>query len=268
MGLATVLDLKAQGYFIPHRHADRLPAELAPYETAETAFAARRDAFAGLLDRVEPLAGELLALADGTPGAPRWDQDWFCRLDAAVAYALVRERRPRQIVEIGSGHSTRFLARAAAAAGAGARLIAIDPEPRASLAALAVDWRREIVQQAPLSLFRSLAAGDVVFIDSSHVLMPGSDVDHLFNRVLPVLSPGVAVHVHDIFLPDPYPAEWTWRGYNEQQAALLLLSGGYEPVFASRYVVTRLKERMQRSAVARLPLADGAYESSLWLEKR
>ncbi len=267
MGLATVLDLKAQGYFIPHRHADRLPAELAPYQTAEAAFAARHDAFVALLDRIEPLAGELLALADGTQGAPRWDQDWFCRLDAAIAYALIRERRPRHVVEIGSGHSTRFLARAASAAGAGTRLIAIDPEPRASLADLPVEWRREIVQQTPPSLFQSLTAGDALFIDSSHVLMPGSDVDHLFNRLLPALATGVAVHIHDIFLPDPYPAEWAWRGYNEQQAALLLIAGGYEPVFASRYVVTRLRHRVQRSAVARLPLVAGAYESSLWLEK-
>jgi hypothetical protein len=51
---------------------------------------------------------------------------------------------------------------------------------------------------------------------SAHILMPGTDVDILFNHVLPGLRRGVLVHVHDIFLPDDYPPEWEWRGYNEQ----------------------------------------------------
>ena len=99
--------------------------------------------------------------------------------------------------------------------------------------------------------------------------MPGSDVDFLFNRVLPGLRRGVLLHVHDIFLPDGYPPEWEWRGYNEQLAIAPLLTGGaWRLLFASRYVATRLAVEVAASAVAALPSVPGALRfSSLWLER-
>ena len=71
-----------------------------------------------------------------------------------------------------------------------------------------------------------LAPGDVLSIDSSHILMPGTDVDILLNRVLPALPAGVLVHIHDVFLPDDYPPAWSWRGYNEQLGVAALVQGG------------------------------------------
>ncbi|MCC7048574.1 MAG: class I SAM-dependent methyltransferase [Alphaproteobacteria bacterium] len=270
LGLATVLGLKPRGFFLPHRHADTVATTQPAYDALAAAFDARRAAFATVLDRIDGFAQELRAIgADAPAPAPRWNQDWFPRLDAACAYALVRTRRPRTIVEIGSGHSTRFMARAIADDDLTTRFVAIDPAPRAQLQGLAVEWRRELVQDTPPALFAGLGAGDLLFIDSSHVLMPGTDVDHLLNRVLPMLPAGVLVHLHDIFLPDDYPPAWAWRGYNEQLALpALVLGGGYEPVFASRYAVTRMRERLEHGIVARLPIADGAFESGLWLEKK
>ncbi|MCC6469458.1 MAG: class I SAM-dependent methyltransferase [Alphaproteobacteria bacterium] len=270
LGLATVLGLKPRGFFLPHRHADALAPTQAPYAAVAAAFDAARAAFDDVFDRIDRFAPELQAIgADAPAPAPRWNQDWFPRLDAACAYALVRARRPRTIVEIGSGHSTRFLARAIADDDLTTRLVAIDPAPRAALAGLAVEWRRALVQETPTGLFADLRAGDLLFIDSSHVLMPGTDVDHLLNRVLPILPAGVLVHLHDIFLPDDYPPAWAWRGYNEQLALpALILGGAYRPLFASRYAVTRMQERLERGVVAHLPIPDGAFESSLWLEKR
>jgi predicted O-methyltransferase YrrM len=269
LGLATVLGLKRRGFFLPHRHADAIPATQPPYAAVEAAFDARRAAFEAVVDRIDARAAELQAIAaDGPAPTPRWNQDWFPRLDAAAAYALVRDRRPAAIVEIGSGHSTRFLARAIADDDLTTRLVAIDPAPRAAVMGLAVEWRRELVQATPPEVFAALGAGDMLFVDSSHLLMPGTDVDHLLNRVLPALRPGVLVHLHDIFLPDDYPADWAWRGYNEQLALpALVLGGAYRPVFASRYAVTRMQERIARSIAASLPLPAGASESSLWLEK-
>ena len=266
LGLATVLDLKPRGFFLPYRHADTAQA-VPPYPAVEAAFAAAD--FGAVFDLMGQFADALQTIgADAPAPAPRWNQDWFPRLDAAAAYVLVRTRRPGRIVEVGSGHSTRFLARAIADGGLTTTLTAIDPAPRATLEGLPVTWRRELVQATPLSLFEALAPGDVLFIDSSHLLMPGSDVDHLVNRILPALSAGVLVHVHDVFLPDGYPEAWAWRGYNEQLALPALILGGYTPLFSSRYAVTRMADRMAQSAVVRLKLADGAYETSLWLEKR
>jgi hypothetical protein len=96
--------------------------------------------------------------------------------------------------------------------------------------------------------------------------MPGTDVDRLFLDVLPRLPAGVLLHVHDVFLPDGYPPQWAWRGYNEQLLVAALLQGAYDLVFASRYVAAHRPEWL--GPVARLPLRPGAFETSLWLRKR
>ena len=112
-------------------------------------------------------------------------------------------------------------------------------------------------------------AGDAVFIDSSHILMPGSDVDLLLNRVLPELPTGTLVHIHDIFLPFDYPALWGWRNYNEQQGVVpLLVSGAYRPLFASVWIERAMADRISRSIVPSLPRPAEAMPASLWLEKR
>ncbi len=269
-GLATVLGLAPRGFFIPYRYAGAVtpPGGRASYGAMERLFDGASAGFSQRLDGLAAYRGALRAIADAPPPAPRWEQDWFPRLDAAMAYAMVRTHAPKRIVEVGSGHSTRFLARAVADGGMATRFTAIDPAPRAALAGLGVEIVRETVQRAATAPFEGLAAGDMLFIDSSHILMPGSDVDFLMNRVMPALPAGVVVHIHDIFLPDDYPRSWAWRGYNEQLAVAALLSGGgYRPLFASRYAVTRMAEAVAASAAGGLPIIAGALESSLWLEK-
>jgi predicted O-methyltransferase YrrM len=214
-----------------------------------------------LLARIEFYADQLEAIGKEAPPAPRWNQDWFPRLDAAAAYAMVRALEPRRIIEVGSGHSTRFMARAVADGGLRTRITAVDPQPRASLEGLNVRWLKLPVQAAEPALFEQLQARDILFIDSSHQLKPGSDVEFLLEKVLPRLAEGVRVHFHDIFLPDPYPASWAWRRYNEQEAVARLIGEGYAMEFSS-HQVGRLN-----GVLARLPLKDGAIESSLWLRK-
>ena len=214
---------------------------------------------------IEEYAAELEAIGSEPPPAPRWNQDWFPRLDAALAYAIVRATRPRRIVEVGSGHSTRFLARAVADGELDTRITAIDPKPRASIESLPVEWLRTPVQRVPA--FPALGPGDILFIDSSHQLKPGSDVDFLLNAVLPLLPAGVRVHFHDIFLPDDYPEHWAWRHYNEQAAVASLIERNILQVeFSSHAVVSRSPEKID-GVLARLPLVSGAVESSLWLTR-
>jgi predicted O-methyltransferase YrrM len=264
-GLTTLLGPSARGFFIPSRYAASIRP--APYPALQPVFAAAETSFATVIDEVETHREALLRIAHGQ-GPARFDQDWFPRLDAAAAYALVRRERPRRVVEIGSGHSTRFLAQAARDGAAGTDIICIDPEPRSTLEGLGVRHEARLLGASDHGHFAALAAGDILFVDSSHVAMPGSDVDRLFLDILPRLGRGVLVHVHDVFLPDPYPAEWAWRGYNEQLVVgALLQGGGYEVVFASHYTGTRRPELIAASVVARLPLPPGARETSLWLRK-
>lgn len=274
-GVATLTGLARRGFFIPYRYADAVPKAGRRPEAlaASRAFAAAEPMFLKILADIETLLGDLEHIAGPPAPAPRWAQAWFPPLDGCVAYAVVRTRKPRRIVEVGSGHSTRFLARAVHDGGLETSITAIDPAPRATLAGLTaggkpVEWRRGTVQEAGVEPFAGLAAGDILFIDSSHILMPGTDVDLLFNHVLPALPKGSLVHIHDVFLPDDYPASWEWRGYNEQLAIIPMLSGGgWNPIFASHYAETRMAAALEASPVASLPNPEGAPASSLWLEK-
>jgi hypothetical protein len=264
MGLATVLGVARRGFFIPYRHAEQVSAR--PYPALEPLFAAARPVMTALLDDIAYDAPTLAAMTGPAP-RPRIDQAWFPRLDAAAAYAIVRARRPARIVEIGSGHSTRFLCAAVMDGGQASSIACIDPAPRAALAGLPVDWHQSLLQDAPPALFTALQAGDILFVDSSHILMPGSDVDLILGQVLPALAKGVLLHFHDIFLPDAYPANWAWRGYNEQSALAGLLQGGaFRLLFASHYASSRMPETVGR-AIGDLPDRYARYESSLWLEK-
>ncbi len=265
-GLQTVLGLSRRGFFIPYARAGDI-APPGPLEWVEARFEAALPAFMAAMDDIDSLAPALSAIGGKPPPEPRWDQDWFPRLDAAMLYALARRRPPRRAVEVGSGHSTRFLLRALRDGGADVDVTAIDPAPRADLAGLSGRLRllRQTVQEAGSQPFMALEAGDWLVIDSSHIAMPGTDVDFLFGQIAPELPPGVLLHVHDVFLPDPYPEDWAWRGYNEQLAAALLLAGGWRTLFASHYMATRHPDRLARSAVAALPMPPGARNTSLWL---
>jgi len=220
-----------------------------------------------LLNLIESYAAELEAIGAEPPPAPRWNQDWFPRLDAAATYAMVRSTRPRRIVEVGSGHSTRFLARAVADGGLATRITAIDPRPRAAIRGLNVEWLQTHVETLDRGPFAGLGENDILFIDSSHQLKPGSDVEFLVNQVIPRLPAGVRVHFHDIFLPDDYPVQWAWRRYNEQAAVASLIEKNLFRIdFSSHATVSRSPEKIA-GVLARLPLVPGAVESSLWLTK-
>jgi Methyltransferase domain len=218
-----------------------------------------------LLQWIESYAAELEAIGAEPAPAPRWNQDWFPRLDAAAAYAMVRTLKPKRIVEVGSGHSTRFLARAVADGGLGTQITAIDPQPRASIEKLPVEWLCMPVQR--VAAFPALGEGDVLFIDSSHQLKPGSDVDFLLNAVLPLLPSGVRVHFHDIFLPDDYPEHWAWRRYNEQPAVASLIRRDVFRVDFASHATLKIQPEKIGGVLARLPLVPGAIESSLWLTR-
>ena len=269
LGLQTLLG-KPAGFFIPYRYADSVTAPTA-YESARVLCDAAAEDFRAVLRGLDTYRAELAAIAvDAEPPSPRWGQDWFAPLDAAILYATIRVRKPARMIEIGSGHSTRFAARAIADGNLATRHIAIDPAPRADIAVLPLKLHRCVLAEADAAIFSDLSAGDILFIDSSHILMPGTDVDQLFTCVLPALKPGVIVHVHDIFLPDGYPADWAWRGYNEQSALLpFIASQAFRLLFAGHYAETRLASEIARSPVGALPRGiTAAPATSFWLEKR
>ncbi len=220
------------------------------------------------VDRI--LAGPLREFGAEAASLPGYDpgNPFFGLADAAVGYALLRERRPSLVVEVGSGNSSRVIR--AALDPDGGRLVCIDPEPRAALAGIAHEHRSLPVQEVPLDWLRSLPADGVLFVDSSHRGGTGSDVNFLFLEVIPALAPGVLVHVHDIYLPDDYPVEWNVdRGflYTEQYLlqALLCHSSAFEVVWPGRWVI---HERRAELAACLGPDADLERHCSFWFRRR
>ncbi len=253
------------GFFIPHRYA--AAARATGYPALRPWFLAAETRMRAILDEI---AARLPRMVDGAPPpAPRWEQDWFPRLDAATAYTIVQTVRPARIIEVGSGHSTRFLAKAIRDASLTTRLLCIDPAPRAPIGSLGIEHLSEVLGSRHARLVATLRAGDILFVDSSHIAMPGTDVDLVIGELLPRLAPGALVHFHDVFLPDAYPRGWAWRGYNEQIAvAALVQGGGYAIEHSSRWLATRRQRWLRAAGLDEVPLRRGVRESSLWLVKR
>jgi predicted O-methyltransferase YrrM len=186
-----------------------------------------RSRYAERLNRFLALSDELAAIPlRGRPEdtAPYWDNTWLPPLDAFALYGFLVEVNPRRYVEIGSGNSTKFVRRAIEDHGLRTHITSIDPEPRAHIDALCDVTIRSPLEETDLGIFASLEAGDIIFLDGSHRVFMGSDVTVFFFEVLPLLRPGVLVHIHDILLPRDYPPYWRLRYYSEQYllAAFLL----------------------------------------------
>lgn len=251
---------RKRGFFIPYSHINSVPTPAPTYPDVERLFEAAPYAeFAQDIARWRDALARLFE-----PGSPLLNSRMYPVLDAAACYAAVRRFTPKRVLEIGCGDSTHVIARALQDAGGGA-LTCIDPAPRRDISQLDVTLLRRTLEESDAALAAEMESGDMLFIDSSHVMMPGMDVDIQFNRMFPRLKPGVIVHLHDIFLPDDYPADWLIRGYNEQNALIgWLLSGFFEVIWPGYHVLTRHRDIAEAALDGVAPL-QGA--GSLWLRR-
>jgi predicted O-methyltransferase YrrM len=171
-----------------------LPAMIAELEAMVAAYGAE---YAAL-----PPYDELKAQKHG-PG--------FTRVDAMVLYLMLRRHKPARYIEIGSGLSTDYACLAAAknaAEGRPMRMTVVDPFMSEATRRLpGVEVLPREAQDLPADWFTQLAAGDVLFIDSTHIVRVDGEVPHLVLEVLPALNPGVLVHVHDVHLPYNVPCD-------------------------------------------------------------
>jgi hypothetical protein len=194
----------------------------------ESLIAAHASAYGRVLETVAGYTEELarIEVSAAQPSEPSWINGMISGLDGATFYGLLRDRRPSRYLEIGSGNSTKFVARACREGGLGTRITSIDPHPRAEVDGLCDEVIRKPLEAADLSVFSSLEAGDVLFFDGSHRVFMNSDVSVFFLDVLPSLPAGVLVGIHDIYLPDDYPADIAERYYSEQYMLAAYLLGG------------------------------------------
>lgn len=210
-----------------------------------------------LLRELEAHVGELTGV--------ELNNDYFSGLDAVVYYSLIRYLKPRRIIEIGGGYSTRIANKALAANQSG-RLTCIEPYPEERLngSQFSVQLITKRVEEIDVSFFDCLEANDILFIDSSHTVKFGSDVCYEFLEILPRLKTGVWVHVHDVFFPHDYPAEWLLErrlALNEQYLleAFLSFNPAFSPQLANHWLCLDYPDE-----AARLSSATG---SSFWMKR-
>ncbi len=180
----------------------------------------------------------------------------YMAIDAHVYYSFIRHYKPRRIVEVGAGNSTLVAAAAIRQnreeMHEGTDLTAIDPYPAPILKQGLPELTRLIedkIQNVSLSTFTSLVSGDILFIDSTHVLREGGDVQFEFCEILPRLAPGVVIHIHDISLPKKYPSIYFDQRlyWNEQYLlqALLAFSFRFEVIWPGNYMLINYPDRVR-----------------------
>lgn len=183
---------------------------------------------------------------------------YFETVDAEVAYSMVRHYKPRRMIEVGGGNSTRLFALAMlrnAQEGFPGKLFTVEPHPDAVLRGGIPGLTRVIqrpVQQIPLEFFDRLTDGDILFLDSSHVVAVGSDVLYEYLEILPRLRPGVIVHVHDVFLPADYPRKFVMHNlcfWAEQYLlqAFLAFNSCFEVLWSSSAVQIARRSALQQA---------------------
>lgn len=229
-----------------------------------------------LLDRLKKWGDEMASTpataSEAAESEYRWVNPSFGPVDAVIYHAMIREFRPKRIIEVGAGYSTMIAARAARING-GTRVECIEPYPM-NILTRGFDGLARLIasplESVPLEEFESLEADDILFIDSSHVAKTGSDVNRLFFEILPRLGPGVIIHLHDIFLPWDYPREWVKEKkifWNEQYLlmAFLMFNDEFEILLANNYLRIEHDEKL-RQAFPFLPAFDRG--ASFWMRRR
>ena len=228
-----------------------------------------------LLKELDPITAEIDWPVEQPADPTRYfyGNDQYPVLDAEFLYAALRHFRPKAMIEVGSGFSSLITAEVNRRYfGHSLDFCCIEPYPRQFLID-GVDGITQLVRQkvedVELGVFERLGAGDILFIDSSHVSKAGSDVNYLFFEVLPRLRPGVMVHIHDIFLPDEYPKIWMidqGRNWNEQYVvrAFMQFNTDWEVMWAGHFMGTRHTTAVQ-ATFPRFPKLGGG--GSLWLRR-
>lgn len=268
-------------YYSPIPNTAELPDELWLRDRLPVGFDLRIDPALSWLDRLSSrFASEYSKFPEGRSSDPHMyylDNDAYSYGDAEILYAIIRDLKPRKIIEIGSGCSTLLICQAIRANrenvyGYRCEFTAIEPFPPAFLRPAPDEVTRiiaEPVQQISPELFLSLEENDILFIDSTHVVGIGSDVVYEYLTVLPRLAPGVLVHIHDIFIPADYPRRWIHHSrffWNEQYLleAFLTFNHKFEVVMPTHAIWAHYNEQFRSSITS-----DGHRPpKSFWIRRR
>jgi predicted O-methyltransferase YrrM len=177
-------------------------------------------------------------------------------VDGVVLYAMMTRYRPRNVIEVGSGSSSGCMIDANEVFKMKTNFTLIEPSPEHCLDKVLkrqdyekhkINLIAKKVQEVPPATFKILQENDILFIDSSHVSKPGSDVNYLLTEILPLLNEGVIVHFHDIYYPFEYTREYLLElklVWNEVYSLhnFLLFNNHFKILFFSDYMRLKIRE--------------------------
>jgi predicted O-methyltransferase YrrM len=205
-----------------------------------------------------------------------YENNWFCHSDAIFLYSFLRKYAPRRIIEVGSGFSSAvMLDTIESYLSERTEITFIEPHPDRLISLLKEDDKQRVrlidrkIQEVPLNIFSALDSDDLLFIDSSHVLKCGSDLQVLMFEIIPYLKPGVVVHFHDVFFPFEYPADWLinkGRYWNENyiMRAFLSYNSEWSILFFNTYVHQVFGDLIKE----KMPLCLKDTGGSLYIQRR
>jgi len=206
-----------------------------------------------------------------------YDNEAFLSGDAEFLFNMVRYFKPRRMVEVGSGFSSLMALKAMEAnrkedMSYCGEMVCIEPFEHRWLEDLDVSVRRQLVQTMDIHFFLSLKENDILFIDSSHITKPQNDVLFLYLQILPVLNPGVLVHVHDIFTPRDYLEQWVLedvRFWNEQYLleAFLSMNGQFEVIGALNFLMHQYPDELLSVCPVLKEQMPNREPGSFWIRK-
>jgi predicted O-methyltransferase YrrM len=207
---------------------------------------------------LKPYEEEYEDAGNGFFGLDERKMPFFAPFNALTLYALIRHYRPKKMIEVGSGMSTRISAAAFAAnrrEGKPGEFFAVEPYPSEDLRRGFDGLTQTIakkVEEFPISEFLSLGENDILFIDSTHAVKIFGDVNYLYLSVLPQLKPGVIIHIHDIFFPRDYLPhhffQWGIKQIWQEQyllQAFLMFNREFRVMLCSSYLHFKGLERLK-----------------------
>lgn len=209
-----------------------------------------------------------------------YDNPSFKEPDAIILFSVLRHLRPQKVIEIGSGFTSALMLDINEKHfNNSIDLTFVEPYPDLLLSLLKEEDKAGLklisdkTQNIDLKIFDNLNAGDLLFIDSTHVSKTGSDVNTIIFEILPILKPGVIIHFHDVVFPFEYPEEWVfntngkWKGFSWNESfmlrAFLMFNEQFTIYFFGSYMLSCNRDFFSEN----MPLFLKSIPGSIYLKK-
>ncbi len=203
-----------------------------------------------------------------------FDNGYYSYTDGIILYSIIRHFKPKRIVEAGAGFSSAIMLDTNCLFfNNKIELTFIEPYPERLYTLMSEEDKKNVtvyetdIQSVPIDIFKTLQAGDILFVDSSHVVKTGSDVNFILFNILPILQTGVLIHFHDVFYPFEYPKEWVLGGYNWNEdyfiRAFLMYNNKFEILIFSSFLHKHFRETFKE-----MPLCYEQIGGHLWIKKK